>query len=61
MDSILFQDVTIVDVHSTWNGKKADVLIENGKIQKIAHPHSLTSSKTTTGGYLSTGWVDMRC
>lgn len=61
MDSILFQDVTIVDVHSTWNGKKADVLIENGKIQKIAHPNSLTSSKTTAGGYLSTGWVDMRC
>jgi dihydroorotase len=61
MDSILFQDVTIVDVHSEWNGKQADVLIENGIIRKIAASNSISHDRIAKGGSISPGWVDMRC
>jgi dihydroorotase len=77
MESILFQDVLIVDHDSAWNGKKADVLVENGIIRKIAAPQTLAQlrsnredlektkstapTQTVNGGCLSPGWVDMRC
>lgn len=61
MKSVLFQNVSIVDRTSVWNGKLADVLVLDGKIDKIAAPNTLSHANTVQGGYLSPGWVDMRC
>lgn len=61
MESILFQNVQVLDAGSPWNGKKADVLVEMGRIKAISEPHTLAHSHAAAGGSLSPGWVDMRC
>ncbi len=68
MNSVLFQNVSIVDPGSPWNGMHADVLVVDGEIASIAAPLSIDSTlaaashiPTAIGGCLSPGWVDMRC
>ena len=65
MNSVLFQHVVILDPHSLWDGKQADVLVKDGFIEKIASAGTINLSQSdiaiTKGGYLSPGWVDMRC
>ncbi len=68
MERILFQDVKVIDVHSEWNEQQADVLVQGGKISRISSANSIKipetdqgPTKILIGGYLSPGWVDMRC
>lgn len=61
MDSVLFQNVKVVDSDSKHNGAQVDILVEKGKITQVAAANSISSkSKTVHGGMLSPGWVDMR-
>jgi dihydroorotase len=63
MHSVLFQNVRVMDQHSSWNGQQADVLVADGHIQKIAAARTLShpTGLTLQGGVLSPGWVDLRC
>ncbi|MFM2377242.1 MAG: hypothetical protein RLZZ165_2339 [Bacteroidota bacterium] len=66
MQNVLFENVTIVDSGSSQNGELADVWVEGGRIARISPARTLrsqTDPETTVliGGFLSPGWVDMRC
>ncbi len=67
MGKVLFQNVSVVDRNSAWNGQQADVLVVDGLIAQIGTANTLTHDVTDTnwalisGGCLSPGWVDMRC
>jgi dihydroorotase len=67
MSNVLFLKVGVLDFDSPWSGKLADVLVENGVIKKITAAGELAASnldsscKVTQGGFLSPGWVDLRC
>jgi dihydroorotase len=60
MESVLFQNVRIVDRGSPHDGQLADVLVSHGKIARIGERNTLVADNVATGGYLSPGWVDMR-
>lgn len=59
---ILISKATIVDERHPDNGKKRDILIENGKITKIAATIKIDADKEIKGEDLcvSIGWMDMR-
>src|SRR6185503_16693153 len=54
----------IVDPASSHNGKKADILVENGIIKQIAKPGSINEKADKIieedGLNVSPGWFDMR-
>ncbi|PPK95682.1 dihydroorotase [Nonlabens xylanidelens] len=57
---ILLKNATIIDATSTLNGKKRDVLIKNGKIEKIASSIENSDAKIIQKDnlHLSIGWMD---
>ncbi|MFB0903130.1 MAG: dihydroorotase [Nonlabens sp.] len=57
---ILLKNVIIVDAGSDLNGKKRDVLIKNGKIEKIALSITEESAKLIAheNMHVSIGWID---
>ncbi|WP_405377920.1 dihydroorotase [Nonlabens sp. Asnod3-A02] len=57
---ILLKNATIIDATSTLNGKKRDVLIKNGKIEKIASSIENSDAKIIQKDnlHLSIGWID---
>lgn len=59
---IRISKATIVDERHPDNGKKRDILIENGKITKIAASIKTDADKVIEGDGLcvSIGWMDMR-
>lgn len=67
--SYLIKEVQILDLRSEWHQKIVDVLIIEGKIEKISTNFTNTSytlpqnTKTISGKnkQLSIGWFDMRC
>jgi dihydroorotase len=59
---ILIKGANIVDRNSPHHGKKADVLVDRGKI--TVNPGSKTAAEKmieAKGMYLTPGWCDMRC
>lgn len=58
----LISKATIVDERHPDNGKKRDILIENGKITKIAASIKTEADKVieSEGLCVSIGWMDMR-
>ena len=58
--NILVKQATVVDPNSPHNGKKQDILIENGKISSI-RKNITAKCKTIQGDnlYVSPGWFDM--
>ncbi len=61
MENILIKQVEIVAPHSEWHGKRVNVLIQDGKIQKIGDK-VFEASKVIEGIdlKLSPGWCDLR-
>lgn len=59
---VLLKSALIIDQRSPLNGKKRDILIENGKITSIAASISEPKAKeiTTKGLTVSPGWIDLR-
>jgi dihydroorotase len=60
----LIQSATILDSQSPYHKQKKDILISNGKIEKIADSIELQSSYQvikSEGLHVSQGFVDMRC
>lgn len=59
---ILITNAKIIDSNSDYHKKIADVLISNGKIEKIGKEISTKADKEIDGKgkILSTGWFDMR-
>ncbi|MCB9360141.1 MAG: dihydroorotase [Flavobacteriales bacterium] len=61
--NILIKSATVVNANSPLNGKKVDILIEKGIIQKIASSIKNTNNYkevTQKDLHVSTGWIDMR-
>lgn len=61
--NILIKSAVIVNTNSPLNGKKVDILIEKGVIQKIASSIKNTNNYkevTHKDLHVSTGWIDMR-
>lgn len=61
MENILIKQAEIVAPHSEWHGKRVNVLIQDGKIQKIGS--KLYEASTVIEGKdlkLSPGWCDLR-
>ena len=61
MENILIKQAEIVAPHSEWHGKRVNVLIQDGKIQKIGSK-LFEASKVIEGKdlKLSPGWCDLR-
>ena len=59
---ILIKSATIVDPQSKHHLKKRDLLIKNGKIEKIADNIKADNAKVITakGLHLSKGWIDLQ-
>lgn len=61
---VLITGITVCDPTSAYNGKKIDLLIQNGKIETISGAGKLTTSGVKrisgTGLFISPGFVDMR-
>lgn len=58
--NILIKSATIVDPSSEFNGKTADVLIENGKITKIGSSIKADAEKIDgSGKFLAPGFFDL--
>jgi dihydroorotase len=60
----LIQSATILDSQSPYHRQKKDILISNGKIEKIAdhiEPQNTYQIIQSEGLYVSQGFVDMRC
>lgn len=59
---ILIQNATIVDPNSEWNGKQADILIRNGRMEQIGTELSAENIETYTAPnlHVSPGWFDLR-
>lgn len=57
---ILLKNAIIIDAHSSLNGKKRDLLIKNGKIEKIATSITEESAKLIEKEnlHVSIGWID---
>ncbi|MEO9953872.1 dihydroorotase [Nonlabens sp.] len=57
---ILLKNATIIDATSSLNGKKRDILIKNGKIEKIASSIENSDAKIIQKDnlHLSIGWMD---
>lgn len=61
MTSYLLKNITVLDKTSEHNGKKVNVLIENGKIAKIgtAVENAAAEMIDFSGSYLSSGFCDL--
>lgn len=61
MTSYLLKNITVLDKTSEHNGKKVNVLIENGKIVKIgaAVENAATETIDFSGSYLTPGFCDL--
>ena len=59
---ILIKSATIVDPQSNYHLKKKDILIKNGKIEKIADKIESDQAKIIKGNdlHLSKGWIDLQ-
>ncbi len=57
---ILLKNVTIIDATSNLNGKKMDILLKNGKIEKIAASIIAENAKVIehSNMHVSIGWID---
>ncbi|HEX4886804.1 MAG TPA: dihydroorotase, partial [Luteibaculaceae bacterium] len=62
VNKIVLKNVTICDLHSPYNGKQVDILIENQKILQIAeHIDDLSAQPHSfDGALLSPGWIDLQ-
>lgn len=61
--NVLIKSAVVVNANSPLNGKKVDILIEKGIIQKIATSIKNTNSYKEISHkdlHVSTGWIDMR-
>ena len=58
---VILKNAVIVDPNSEWNSKKADILISDGVIEKIAKSISDQSAQVVkaTNLHVSPGWFDM--
>jgi dihydroorotase len=58
---ILLRQATIIDPSSPFHKKKADILIQNGKIAEISDQlsHSADKNIDVAGLHVSPGWVDV--
>ena len=58
----LLKSVKIIDAKSDFNGQIKDILIEDGKIRKIADTIVEKADKFIEGNnlHVSTGWIDLR-
>lgn len=61
MTSYLLKNITVLDMASVHNGKKVNVLIENGKITKIGEAIEDAAVETIdfSGSYLAHGFCDL--
>ncbi len=61
MTNYLIKNITVLDADSEHNGKKADVLIESGKIKRIDKSIENASAETLdfSGAYLTPGFCDL--
>ena len=61
MSVFLLKNVHITDSTSDWNGKQADIRIEDGKIKKIGKDLQGEGAKVieADGLHVSPGWLDM--
>lgn len=59
---LLIRQVTVIDKSSAWNGKKADIYLEDGKIQEIAAniDRSCELEIREENLHVSKGWVDLK-
>ncbi|RYU96095.1 dihydroorotase [Emticicia agri] len=59
---ILLKSVKIIDKKSDYNGQIKDILIEEGKISRIADKIEVKADKVVDSEnlHVSTGWIDMR-
>lgn len=59
---ILIKQAQIIDSSSKHNGQRMDLLIENGKISKIAASITEDADRTIEGNdlHVSQGWVDLK-
>lgn len=57
---LLIKQALVVDPHSAFNGKKVDILVQNGIISKIGtvNDSSVDQTITSPGLCISPGWVD---
>lgn len=60
MNNLLIQSAVIMDSHSKWNAQTVDILIENGRISKIAAniPNNNFKVYNAEGQFVSLGWFD---
>lgn len=59
--NVLICNAKIIDPRSKWNGKRADILIKNGKIKKIAKGIKDSAKKVEAKDlHASPGWIDMK-
>lgn len=61
MTNYLIKNITVLDTNSEHNGKKADVLIEAGKIKQIDKNIESVNAETIdfSGAYLAPGFCDL--
>ena len=59
--NILIKSVKIIDPRSKYNNQKKDILIKNGKIQKISNNINTGAKKIIEEKnlYVSPGWFDL--
>ena len=59
--NLLICNAKIIDPNSKWNGKRADILIKNGKIKKIGKAIKDSAPKLEGKDLqVSPGWIDMK-
>jgi dihydroorotase len=60
--NILIKQAKVVDKNSPFNGKKCDILIEQGTIQKISESIKASADKVIEGKdlHVSVGFFDFR-
>lgn len=59
--NLLIKQAKVVDTNSPHNGKRVDILIQNGQLKSIRKNISSTNVKTVSGKnlHVSPGWFDM--
>lgn len=59
--TVLIKNATIIDPHSSFNGKSSDIFIEDGFIRKIGNTLSEKADEVISlaGLHVSPGWIDV--